>query len=293
MTRYFPGLFVVLWSTGFIGARLGMPHAEPMSFLSVRFVLAILVLLIMVLLARAPWPGLRVALHSMVVGMLLHGIYLGAVFWAIDRGLPAGISAMIVGLQPLLVAVLAGFILGEVISRRHWMGLGIGVLGLVLVIAPKIEFGDVGINPTNVMVLIGATLSSTLGTVYQKKFAADVPLRTGTIWQYGGALIPVFLYALVFENFEFDWNGELIFAFVWLVVVLSIVSIFLLMILIREGSVSKVSSLLYLVPASTAIIAFFLFGETLNWIQLAGMGLCAFGVRMVVVVEADLPTKAN
>ncbi len=282
MTRYFPALFVVLWSTGFIGARLGMPHAEPMSFLSVRFVLVIFLLLVMVLLARAPWPGLRVGLHSMVVGFLLHGIYLGAVFWAIDRGLPAGISAMIVGLQPLAVAVFAGFILGEVISRRHWLGLGTGVLGLVLVIAPKIEFGAVGITPINVLVLIGATLASTFGTIYQKKFAANVPLRTGTIWQFAGALIPVLIYALLFESFEFDWTGELIFAFGWLVIVLSIISIFLLMILIREGSVSKVSSLFYLVPASTAIIAYFLFGETLNWIQLVGMVLCALGVRMVV-----------
>lgn len=285
LTPYFPALFVVLWSTGFIGARLGMPHAEPISFLSVRFLLAIFILLGMALIARAPWPGRAVALHSMVVGFLLHGVYLGAVFWAIDRGLPAGISAMIVGLQPLAVAVFAGFILGEVISRRHWIGLAIGVIGLVLVIAPKIEFGASGINSTNIGVLIGAMFASTFGTIYQKRFAADVPLRTGTIYQYAGALIPSLLYALTFESFEFDWNGELIFAFTWLVIVLSIISIFLLMILIREGSVARVASLFYLVPASTAIIAFFLFGETLNWVQLAGMGLCAFGVRMALVKQ--------
>ena len=257
MTRYFPALFVVLWSTGFIGARMGMPYAEPMSFLSVRFGIAIMVLLAIALISRAPWPGRTIVLHSMVVGFLLHGLYLGAVFWAIDRGAPAGISAMIVGLQPLVVAVFSGLVLGEEISRRHWIGLAIGVFGLVLVIAPKIEFGSGGINPTNIIVLVGAMLGSSFGTLYQKKFAAHVPLRTGTIWQYFGAFVPMSLYALVFEHYSFDWNGELIFAFAWLVIGLSIISIFLLMTLIREGSVAKVSSLFYLVPASTAIIAFF------------------------------------
>lgn len=287
MTRFFPALFVALWSTGFIGARLGMPHAEPMSFLSLRYFLAILILLLMALALRAPWPGYKIALHSMVVGFLLHGIYLGAVFWAIDRGLPAGISAMIVGLQPLAVAVFAGLILREIISRNHWLGLGIGVVGLVLVIAPKIEFGDSGISPINISVLIGAMFAATFGTIYQKKFAANVPLRTGTIFQYIGALIPSFIYAVLFENFTFNWNGELVFSMVWLVIVLSIISIFLLMVLIREGSVAQVASLFYLVPASTAIIAYFLFGETLNWIQLLGMALCALGVRMAVAKKQN------
>ncbi|HHB82402.1 MAG TPA: DMT family transporter [Devosia sp.] len=282
MTRYFPAIFVVLWSTGFIGARLGMPYAEPMSFLSLRYLIAFLILFAMAMVMRAPWPGLKVALHSMVVGFLLHGVYLGAVFWAIDRGLPAGVSAMIVGLQPLAVAVFAGLILKETISRNHWLGLGVGVIGLVLVIAPKIEFGDHGISPVNIAVVIGAMLASTFGTIYQKKFAADVPLRTGTVFQYAGALIPSLAYAFLFETFTFQWNGELIFALVWLVIVLSIISIFLLLILIREGSVARVASLLYLVPASTAIIAYFLFGETLNWIQLMGMMMCAAGVKMAM-----------
>lgn len=287
MTRFFPALFVILWSTGFVGARLGMPHAEPMSFLSLRYIFAILILLLMALALRVPWPGYKIALHSMVVGFLLHGLYLGAVFWAIDKGLPAGITAMVVGLQPLAVAVFAGLILREVISRDHWAGLGIGVVGLVLVIAPKIEFANSGISPINIGVVIGAMLASTFGTIYQKKFAVNVPLRTGTIFQYIGALMPSFLYAFLFESFSFNWNGELVFAMAWLVIVLSIISIFLLMILIREGSVAQVASLFYLVPASTAIIAYFLFGETLNWIQLSGMILCALGVRMAVAKKQN------
>ncbi len=282
MTRAFPAIFVLLWSTGFIGARMGMPFAEPFSFLSLRFALAILILGALTLLTRAPWPGWRLAVHSMVVGVLLHGIYLGAVFWTIDHGMPAGISAMIVGLQPIMVAVLAGPTLGERISARHWTGLLIGVAGLVLVLAPKFEFASSGITPINILVSIGAMFGSTFATIYQKKFATKVPLRAGTFWQYVGALLPCALYATVFENFTFEWNGQLIFAFAWLVLVLSIAAVFLLMLLIRDGSVAKVSSLFYLVPASTAIIAYFLFGETLNPVQFFGMALCAIGVRFAM-----------
>lgn len=258
---------------------MGMPYAEPFSFLSLRFVLAIGLLGLLALAARAQWPGLHLAGHCMIVGVLLHGVYLGGVFWVIDHGLPAGISAMVVGLQPITVAVLAGPLLGEKVSLRQWSGLLIGTVGLVLVLAPKFEFGDSAIGPINITVCLLAMLGQTAGTIYQKKFATAAPLRTGTLWQYMGALVPCFLYALAFEKFEFDWNSELIFALGWLVLVLSIAAIFLLMLLIRDGSVSKVSSLFYLVPASTAVIAFFLFGETLDWVQFSGMVLCAIGVR--------------
>ena len=290
MSRFIPALFVLLWSTGFIGARLGMPYAEPVSFLVLRYSIVLVLLLVLALVMKAPWPGRRLALHSMVVGMLLHGGYLGAVFWAIDRGLPAGITAMIVGLQPLSVAVLAGLVLGERISLRHWGGLAIGLAGLIMVVGLKISPGNAGITPFNVAVVVGAMLASTAGTIYQKRFAAHVPLRTGTIWQYLGALVPSAIYALLFESFEFYWNGDLIFALAWLVIVLSIVSIFLLMVLIRQGSVSQVASLFYLVPASTATIAFFLFGEQLDGVQLVGMVLCALGVRMAI---AENPGQAE
>ena len=275
-------LFVLLWSTGFIGARMGMPYAEPFSFLSLRFAIAIFLLGALALIARAPWPGWRLAGHSMVVGVLLHGLYLGAVFWAIDHGLPAGISAMIVGLQPILVAILAWPLLGERVQKWQWLGLIVGAAGLVLVLLPKFEFDGPGINFINIFVCVFAMLGQTGGTIYQKKFATSVPLRTGTLWQYVGALIPSFLYALSFETFTFEWNGDLVFAMAWLVLVLSIAAVFLLMLLIRDGSVSKVSSLFYLVPASTAIIAYFLFGETLSALQLVGMVLCAIGVRVAM-----------
>lgn len=284
LTRIFPAIFVLLWSTGFIGARMGMPYAEPVSFLSLRFILAIALLGILALIAREKWPGMILAGHCMVVGILLHGVYLGGIFWAIDHGMPAGIAAMIVGLQPIIVALLAGPLLGENVTLRQWSGLFIATAGLILVLVPRFEFGESEISSANIVVCLLAMLGQTAGTIYQKKFATAARLRTGTFWQYTGALVPCFIYASIFERFEFDWNGELVFALGWLVLVLSIAAIFLLMLLIRDGSVSKVSSLFYLVPASTAVIAYFLFGETLNWVQLSGMILSAIGVRYAMGV---------
>lgn len=297
MTRYFPAFFVVLWSTGFIGARMGMPYAEPASFLSLRYVIAIALLGAIVLATKmtsspAKWPSMRLAGHSILIGMLLHGLYLGGVFWAIDRGLSAGVSAMIIGLQPLVVALLAGFMLGEKVSMRNWLGLFIGVVGLGFVIVPKTDLsglsgGSITLLP--VLVVVMAMFASTLGTIYQKKIGANIDVRTGTFWQYIGALIPSFAYASLFETFTFNWTGELIFALVWLVLVLSIAGVFMLLMLIRDGSVSKVSALYYLVPASTAIIAYWLFGETLSVLQLFGMALCAIGVKFAFAKSAGKP----
>lgn len=284
---YFPVLFVLLWSTGFIGARMGMPYAEPFSFLSVRYILALVFLGGLALVAGAPWPGARLALHCMVVGLLLHGIYLGSVFWSIDHGLPPALAAMIVGLQPITAALFAGMTLGEKNSTRTWIGLLIGVVGLGLVLGPKLGVLSSGVTVVNIAVCVGAMLAATLGTIYQKKYATSAPLRSGTFWQYAGALLPTIIYAALFETQEFELNGEVVFAMLWLVLVLSIGAVFLLMMLIRDGSVSKVSSLLYLVPASTAVIAYFLFDEALGPIQLVGMVVCALGVRLAMAAPAE------
>ena len=278
----FPALFVLLWATGFIGARLGMPHAEPLSFLTLRFAVAALLLALIALAARARWPDLRGFLHSMVVGMLLHGLYLGCVFWVIDRGMPAGLSAMIVGLQPLLTALMAGTLLGERVTRRHWIGLALGLVGLALVLLPKLDVGGSGVTAVTISIAGLSVVGASLGSVYQKRFATGTDLRTGTCAQYVGAFIPCALYALAFESFAFDWTAELVFALVWLVFVLSIAAIFLLMILIRQGSVARIASLFYLVPAVTALIAWPLFGETLLPVQLAGMALCALAVALAM-----------
>lgn len=281
LTLLAPSLFVLLWSTGYIGARLGAPHSEPLSFLTVRFAIAAGLLAAIAVIARAKWPDARSALHAFVVGVLIHGFYLGGVFWAIDRGMPAGVAALIVGLQPVLTALAAGPALGERITPKHWMGLAIGLVGVALVLAPKLDVADAGITIATIVPTVIGTVAITIGTVYQKRFATGTDLMTGGVFQYVGALAVVGIGALAHENFEITWTGEFIIALVWLILALSIGAITLLMLLIRAGAVSRIASLFYLVPAMTALIAFFLFGETLNWIQLSGMAVTAIAVALV------------
>lgn len=274
-------IFVCLWATGFIGARLGLPFSEAGTFLSLRFAIAFALLTAIALILRAPWPGYRAAGQSVLIGALVHGSYLGAIFWVIDQGMPAGVSAVVVGLQPLVVAFIAASWLGESINRNHWLGLAIGVFGVVMVLYPKLDLADSGVNATTIGVALLGMLSVSLGTVLQKKFAAQTDLRSGTALQYLGAFIPVFLLALVSESGTIVWSTEMIIAMTWSIFVLSIVAIFLLMWLIREGSVAKVSSLFFMVPSVAALMAFFLFGEQLNALQLFGMVLCAAAVALV------------
>ncbi len=281
LTLLAPSLFVLLWSTGYIGARLGAPHSEPLSFLTIRFSIAVGLLAVVAVIARAKWPSAIDAGHAMVVGTLIHGIYLGGVFWAIDRGMPAGVAALIVGLQPVLTALVAGPILGERIGSKHWSGLAIGLVGVAMVLAPKLDVANQGISIATIVPTVIGTVAITIGTVYQKRFATGTDLMTGGVFQYIGALAVVGIGALIVERFEIAWTGEFIIALAWLVLVLSIGAISLLMLLIRAGAVSRIASLFYLVPAMTALIAFFLFGETLNWVQLAGMAVTAIAVALV------------
>lgn len=275
-----PGLFVCLWATGFIGARLGMPYSEPGTFLAIRFGIAFIVLGLIAFILKAQWPGLKMALHSIAIGSLMHGFYLGAVFWSIDRGMPAGVSAVIVGLQPLLTAILAGWLLKEAITRKHWIGIALGFLGVVLVLAPKIDIADSGINAATIVASVLGMISVTIGTIYQKQVGSLSDLRSGTALQYLGGFIPVAILSLSMETREIQWSGEMIFAMVWAVVILSFLAVFLLMWLIREGSVAKLSTLFFLVPGVAAVMAYFLFGETLEPVQLIGMFLCAVAVGL-------------
>lgn len=281
LTVLAPALFVLLWSTGYIGARLGTPYSEPLTFLAVRFIFAVALLIVVAMIARATWPDMRTAGHSVIVGALIHGVYLGGVFWAIDRGMPAGVAALIVGLQPVLTAFAAGPVLGESVTPKHWLGLLIGLVGVGLVIWPKLDVANEGITLATITPTLIGTVAITLGTIYQKRYSTGTDLLTGGVWQYVGAVAVVGLGALLFESFQITWTGEFIFALAWLVLVLSIGAMLLLMVLIRAGAISKVASLFYLVPAATALSAWFLFGETLTVMQLAGMAVTAFAVALV------------
>jgi drug/metabolite transporter (DMT)-like permease len=275
-----PVIFVLLWSTGFIGARLTGPYAEPLSFLSIRFAIVAALLASAGLIMGARWPGRRMALHCMVAGALMHGGYLGFVFWSIWKGMPAGVSALIVGLQPLVTALLAGMFLGERISPRHWAGLFIGLAGIAMVVWPKFTLTDVGITPVTVGANILAMLSITLGSIYQKHFMSAIDLRTGNAWQFTGATIVTGIAALAKESYAITWNGPVIFGMTWLVFVLSIGAISLLYLMIRHGEISRVTTLFYLVPGVTALIAWLMFGEALVPLQIAGMAVCAGAVML-------------
>ena len=273
-----PLLFVLLWATGFIGARLGLPHAEPLTFLLIRYLAVIGLMTSLALVTRAPWPrSARQWFHIGVAGMLLHAVCLGGVFMAISMGLPAGVTSLVVGVQPLLTAVGAGWLLGEKVLKRQWVGLILGFVGVGLVVFGKIGTGF-GINA--LLPALAALLGITAGTLYQKRFCPVFDWRTGAIAQFLPTAVVTWIGAWLTESFRVEWTGEFIFALGWLVLVLSIGAISLLNWLIRHGSAVNVASLFYLVPPCTALIAWMLFGETLSGISLAGMGLAVWGVYL-------------
>ncbi|MBK9624089.1 MAG: DMT family transporter [Rhodocyclaceae bacterium] len=278
LQRYAPLLFVLLWSTGFIGARLGLPHAEPLTFLLLRYAVVIVLLAAVAAVMRAPWPKTaRAWLHIGVSGVLVHAIYLGGVFVAISRGLPAGVSSVVVGIQPLLTAAVAGWLLGESVTRKQWLGLALGFLGVVLVVQAKFgtEFGWSALLPA-VLALLGITS----GTIYQKRFCPHFDLRTGAVAQFLPTLLLTAIAASMTESFAVSWTGEFIFALAWLILVLSLGAISLLNLLIRRGGAVNVASLFYLVPPTTALLAWWLFNETLTGLALLGMALAVGGVYL-------------
>ncbi|MAW87915.1 MAG: EamA family transporter [Phyllobacteriaceae bacterium] len=278
--RIAPPLFVGLWATGFIGARYAMPYAEPFTFLGVRFVIS--AALIAALVAWFAGPRLKPAhmVHSMIAGVLMHGVYLGGVFWAIRHGMPAGLSALIIGLQPLITAFMAVPALGERVTARHWTGLIVGFAGVVIVLWPKIGVVGAGVTVATLTASVISVLGMSAGTIWQKRFVQGANLMRGTFWQYLGGVVAAVPMILFFEEGQLEINGSTIFAMTWLVFVLSIGAIMLLMYLIREGAISKVASLFYLVPACTAVFAWILFGEELLPVQIFGMAVTSFGVAL-------------
>lgn len=283
-----PGLFVFLWSTGFIGAKYGLPYVEPLTFLSVRFAIVTAILVPVAVLTRATWPKRPAAWgHVAIVGLLVHATYLGGVFSAIDRGLPAGVAALIVALQPVVTAVVVGPLLGERVTRLQTLGFALGLGGVVLVLWSKMSPAS-GVVPAFEGFGVGAVLCAlaalagiTIGTLYQKRFCSDLDLRSSTAIQYVAAGVATGVLAFAMETREIQWTGEFLFALGWLTLVLSIGAISLLMLLIRRGAASRTASLFYLVPPSTALIAYIIFGETLGAVGVVGVVVTAAGVALV------------
>nr|WP_223291900.1 DMT family transporter [Defluviicoccus vanus] len=275
-----PALFVLLWSTGFIGAKYGLPYAEPFTFLLIRFAVVIPVLATAAVATSAPWPRRPADLGRLAfVGILLHGFYLWGVFFAIKTGVPAGVAALIVGLQPLLTAALGRLYLHERLSRTGWIGLALGLAGVGFVVGPSIDFSHASVG--GFAAAFVALLAITAATLYQKRHGSGMNLITGSAVQFAAAALAVLPVAALFEHWRIEWNGSFVFAVLWLALVLSIGAISLLHLLIRRGAATRVASLFYLTPSVTAVLAYFLFGERLNMFTITGFVLAALGVALV------------
>jgi drug/metabolite transporter (DMT)-like permease len=274
-----PGLFVILWASGFIGAKLGLPYAQPLTFLFLRMFGAVLLLGTIVLVARPKWPNRDGILDSCAIGVFMHALYLGGVYISIANGLPAALSALIVGLQPLLTSTIANRLLGERVVARQWGGLLLGIAGVYLVVQDKATTG--GATPVAWAASLVALLSITFGTIYQKRFGSGIDWRPGMLIQYAAAGILFALGAMAFETRIVHWTPEFLFALCWLVIVLSFGAIWLLYFLISRAAATRVVSLFYLTPPVTALMAWALFNERLAVGALTGMVFCVIGVFLV------------
>ena len=288
--RAMPWLFVLIWSTGFIVARYGMPYAPPLKFLSVRYALTIACFALWVLLARVAWPKSRAQWsHLFVTGVLMQAGYLGGVWSAVHAGMGAGLVALLVGVQPVLTAVwLAAW--GGAVSKRQWSGLLIGFAGLLLVVWRKLEHGG-EVNATTMTLALTALVSITAGTLYQKRFVAPCDVRSANLLQQLAALAVTLPLALL-EPQRIDWNPTSAGAMAWAVLALSLGGSSLLYLLIQRGTATAVSSLLYLVPPCTAVMAWLLFREPVTPLTLAGIALTAVGVFLVVREPRPVPIRA-
>ncbi len=274
----FPFLFVLLWSTGFIAAKYGLAYAPPLKFLLYRFILVAALMGGVALAMRARWPAtLAEAAHVVVAAWLVHGVYLGGVLVAIAAGMSAGMAAMLVGLQPILTVVLARIWLGERVVPRQWLGLALGLAGVWLVVRHKVALtGDGNALAAILLALVGISV----GTLYQKRYCSHVDLRSGAFLQFTACAIAYAPIVLAFEPVPVRWTPEFAFALGWAVIVLSVGAISLLYWLLRHGAASNVAGLFFLVPAVTAVMAWLLFGETLDALAIAGMGLISVGVAL-------------
>lgn len=276
--RLAPAIFVVLWSTGFIGTKYVINNAEPLTYLAIRMAFVVVVMAVIAAVARPKWPDRTGVFHSAVAGILVHGFYLGGTAIAIAHSIPAGLSALTPGLQPILTSTIANRWLGERVTPLQWGGLLLGLAGVVLILHNRPMTGDAGWG----WLASGVSLISiTLGTLYQRRYCNRIDWRAGNLVQYVAVTIFFGIGAWLFETNVVHWTSEFVLALAWLVFALSIGSIGLLYWLIRHHAATSVASLFYLVPATTALMAYVLFGERLDYVAIAGMAACAAAVLLV------------
>ncbi|MFY9761963.1 MAG: DMT family transporter [Xanthobacteraceae bacterium] len=274
-----PAVFVLLWASGFIGAKLGLGYAEPLTFLALRMITVVVLLAIVIAATRPKWPPANGLMHSAATGLMVHGLYLGGVFVAIENGLSAGLVALIVSLQPVLTSTVANRWLGERVMARQWCGLALGLAGVYLVLQAKIATGEA--TPLAWIAATVALVGITVGTLYQKRFGGGIDWRPALCIQYAAAGLLFCLGALAFETRVVHFTPQFLFALGWLVLVLSLGAVWLLYFLIRRAAATRVVSLFYLTPPVTAFMAWALFNEELAPLSLLGMAVCVAGVFLV------------
>ncbi len=278
LTRFVPALFIFIWATGYIVAKVAAPHAEPLTFLLLRNLGVVALMTTLAFAARAPWPTREEAWHLSVAALGINAIYLGGVWVAIKWGMPAGISALIVNVQPVLTAALAFFV-GETVSRRQWLGVALGFGGVALVVWHKLTFAALPMGP--VLLCVAALIGMTLGTLYQKRHVSQFDLRTGQAVQCAASFLVTLPVAFATESFQVAWNAPFFAALAWSIGVLSAGGVTLMFFMLRSGKATTVTSYMYLVPAVTALMAWAMFGETLTPAAIAGMFVTLFGVYLV------------
>ncbi len=282
-----PYLFIFIWSSGYLAAKYGLPYAEPLTFLSLRYLAVIAMMLLLALAAGAAWPATPGGFfHIALAGVLMHAGYLGGVWCAIKLGMPAGVAALIVNTQPILTAVCSRS-LGERVAARQWLGLVLGLVGVVLVLSSKISTS--GLSADSIVLALLALVSMTVGLLYQKHFCPSFDARTGQVIQFTASLAVTLPLALVFEDNAIEWTPEFIAALSWSVLVLSGIGISLLFVMIRNGAATKVTSYMYLVPPVTALLAWLMFDERFGMPALCGMLITIIGVALVVRPQASRP----
>jgi drug/metabolite transporter (DMT)-like permease len=282
LTDLIPFLFVFLWSTGFVAAKYALPYIEPFYLLFTRSAITVAVFLLLCLTFRVRALTFRQARQQMVTGFLVHGTYLGGVFAAIKWGMPAGITAMVVGVQPVLTALLGRVTLGARLHAIQWFGLALGLGGVTLVLWSTHQHEHMNLNGPSVLAAMTALFGISIGTIYQKRVGHGFNLIAGSFWQYIGMLLLMALLAWSFESRTAVWTVQLILSLAWLVCVLSVTAILLLMYMIREGETAKVASYFYLVPPMAATQAWVLFGESLSFVSMGAIVVTVVGVYLVI-----------
>jgi len=293
LTGVVPLMFVALWSTGFIGAKYALPYIEPFNLLLVRMLITLVVFGALMVVFRAAWPSRLQIQHQLVVGSLIHAAYLGGVFAAIKLQMPAGVAALLVGLQPLLTALIAWLALGERLHLRQWLGLLLGLAGVSMVLLQGQDIDSFTIHSSALIAVVVALVGISVGTFYQKRFGSGVDLISASFFQYLATAFWMALLSFLFEDQSIQWHPQLIGALLWLVFGLSVSAILLLMYMIREGEAAKVASYFYLVPPLTALEAWWLFDETFGIGAMIGLLLTVIGVFMVLKLPRNQRVSAT